>query len=228
MPSSPDGEESAATSNKPDRKPVNPWLLGPSLGELLLLYLALGVHLAMGTDAVVPFFWWMALWGSVWIAGFWFGLRIIFALLTVMQGARGVAWRRWFYVACAIGVFFTIHTTTWGFTLRVWISETWIREDVDRIQSAIADDRLKNIKDRHRFASDGLRFGGFMEPELMDILDNGKTILWRTARGDSFFQSPYAFYGGLMYCESGKPPSNWSDFYVDHLYGPWWRWRKEI
>ena len=128
-------------------------------------------------------------------------------------------------VGLAVAAFFLIHSTAMVFAVRVWMSESWIREDVDSVQRAVAEKRFDKVNDIRSSWSNGIRMGSFAEPELKYVLDEGRTIIWQTARGLAFFQPPYVWDGGLMYCESGDPPTGWSEFYVDHLYGPWWRWR---
>lgn len=226
MSSTPIAETSAPSDVTPlDRKKKNSWAMNPTSGELSLLYLTLGLHIATGTDAVVPPFWWVVLWMSVWIAGAWLVARMLAFGFAWIGGTRDARWGRWTQVLCAVIVFFLIHSTAWGFMVRVWLTESWIREDVESLQRLVKKKSIEEINDLRNFAEMGLRMGPFTEPELRNVLDDGKTILWRTVQGDSFFQPPFVLDGGLMYCESGIPPKDWSEFYVDHLYGPWWRWR---
>jgi hypothetical protein len=190
-------------------------LLRPSRVELSVLYVLLGAHLVIGTDAAIPHEWLSFVLGSLLLLGALILLRIsLLVICRIWPFAPSARWR-WAEVVCIALGFAIIHTTSLGLILRVYASEHWLIRQVEEARaSAMTEQRVR------------MPYGLFF---VHDVHKSSSGVVWLTtvSLGSPLFDSPSSIYAGLVYSQSDAPPPRGESHY-QHLYGPWWRWLQDM
>jgi hypothetical protein len=190
---------------------------GPSRLELNGLYLLLGVHLVLASDAAIPDGWLgFAIVSFSLIVG-WFSIRMIMALLRV-RSVRPY-YGRLIEAGCILAAVLVLHATTVALAARVYLSQPELRD--------LAMDSMTTRASRP-FLTRGGPSGLFT---IHAITSKGGVVWLGTVSGSRLFPYQYADqdcqHAGLAYCETGRPPAmppSFSQSFYHHLYGPWWLW----
>jgi len=194
-------------------------LQAPTDLELAILYLLLGIYIAVATDAVISFIWLKFVLFSLLAVV----LLAVFRIVTFALGPSGKMVRqfraRWAQLGSIVLALVLIFGTNLDLTLRVWLSENALSEKVQRIQR-LSVDKQKEMHQKYSLAT------GFFEVGVHEVDPQNKTIWFHTADGQDLF-GPVGLVGGIVYCAQGRPPERGETTY-EHLYGAWWRWVQDI
>lgn len=186
--------------------------------ELAILYLLLGIYVAVATDAVLPFPWETFTLYSLPLAVLLIVFRIINFVYALFANTVTGLWRRWTQLGLIALAMILIFGTNLDLRLRLWLSERSLYEDVKRIQ-------LLSAEGQRRMYNVGPLTRGFFNVWLSNVDAASGTIWFRTADGVDLFGPP-CLMGGIVYSKQGLPPERGESTY-QHLYGPWWRWLQD-
>jgi hypothetical protein len=98
----------------------------PSRLELAVLYVLLGAHLILGSDAAILSGWLPFASISFGMIVLWFVFRVALALIQFRIVCQRLS--RWIEAVSIVAVLVILHTTTIGLTARVYLSERHLRE----------------------------------------------------------------------------------------------------
>ena len=187
-------------------------LIAPSRFELTVLYFLLGAHTILATDAAIPSGWLMFSFGSFIAVSLWLAIRVSLAAWNFRAIRLGAS--RWIEGTLVLAVLVTIHTTPIGVAARVYLSEQRLLEQVRLAQGLQREWRGGSVIPC-----------GLLTVQAMIPGERG-TVWLETVSGSRLFGRS-TMWGGLVYCERGRPPY-FSESYYQHLYGPWWVWLQDV
>ncbi len=187
----------------------------PSRFELTVLYLLLGAHIVLGSDAAILSGWLPFVAISFWMIALWFVFRAALALIQFRVVCQRLS--RWIEAISIVAVIVILHTTTIGLSARVYLSERHLREWAQLAQSS-----------KKMWTGRGIPCGMFT---IQTMVSKDGVTWMETVSGSRLFQFEFSDvgseYAGLAYCERGRPPKlppAYGQSYYHHLYGPWWLW----
>ena len=196
------------------------WLWAPTDLELAVLYLLLGFYIAVATDAVISLVWFHPVVFSVLGVGLLIAIRVVTLYLGLLAKAVKKFWARWTQLGLIASALILIFVTNLDLSIRVWLSESALREEVQHIQS---------LPPRGLKAWLGLppKPVGLFNVQLHEVDVGSGTIWFHTTDGENLFAPPFSIWGGIVYCKQGQPPERGETTY-QHLYGPWWRMLQDM
>ena len=197
---------------------IKKWFYIPSFLELSILYFLLGFYIAVATDVVVPMIWLDIVLISLCAVVMFYALRLI-TFVTVLLKKVLSYWSRWIQLMFIAIMLVIIFKTNFAVILRLKLSETALKKQVQFVQSLTSEQQNNFIKVKSFPA-------GFFNVRLEEFDSSSGTIWFHTADGEAIF-GPFSLMGGIVYCKKEQPPELGETTY-QHLYGPWWSWVQDI
>ncbi len=186
--------------------------------EIALTYTLAGMTLVVASDAVIP---------PVWVPYGLCAFLIVLIYAVVRGGIAAITCllikRRpqltgWLLIIIGCAIIGTSDMTDIDMRLRLWLSEDSFLRQADRLQRLPQERRIEIPSERHMWNY------GLFTGHVFHIQDDGHTVWFKTQEGTWPNSPTGAFYGGVVYVESGEPFLQ-GEFAWDHLYGQWWVWR---
>ncbi len=195
------------------------FLAMPTDVEVGILYLILGINIALATNAVISLSYIVLVYFSLSAFILLSGFRIITFPFVLRAKKTGQFYRRWVEMLLASLAMIAIFWTNIDLAIRVKLSERALYKEVHWIQSLPTDARNRILKQ-------GPRPIGLFNARLYDYDTPSETFWFYTGHGRDPFPPPFSILGGIVYCEQGQPAARGETTY-EHLYGHWWRWLQD-